>query len=146
MKCLSVDPLSISLRATRLSDYESAGVHTFTCASVMLCRYNVLHTEVKTLDFRLGFRFVTGDAVQEWQSLQKSFSSLDTILLTIPRIHVNKRFSSDWENWPASLCGRVPLIPVSQTQRLPSRQYGYAPIKVSYRVHQNVCCYLHGKR
>ena len=60
MKWLSVDPLSISLRATRLSDCESAGVHTFTCASVMLCRYNVLHTEVKTLDLGGSFRYVVG--------------------------------------------------------------------------------------
>ena len=54
------EPLSISLRATRLSDYESAGVHTFTCASVLLCRCDVLHMEVKTLDVGGSFRYVVG--------------------------------------------------------------------------------------
>ena len=57
--CLE-EPLSISLRATRLSDYESAGVHTFTCASVLLCRCDVLHMEVKTLDVGGSFRYVVG--------------------------------------------------------------------------------------
>ena len=60
MKCLSVGPPSTSFRATRLSDYESAGVHTFTCASVMLCKCDVLHTEVKTLDLGGSFRYVVG--------------------------------------------------------------------------------------
>ena len=60
MKWLSVGPPSTSFRATRLSDYESAGVHIFMYASVMLCRCDVLHMEVKTLDVGGSFRYVVG--------------------------------------------------------------------------------------
>ena len=39
---------------------EVASVHTFTCASVLLCRCDVLHMEVKTLDVGGSFRYVVG--------------------------------------------------------------------------------------
>ena len=64
MKGFSVAPLSISLRATCLIDHECAYLHVCQCESVHICtharlrvcRCDVLHMEIKTLDLGDGFR------------------------------------------------------------------------------------------
>ena len=79
------EPLSISLRATRLSDYESAGVHTFTCARVMLCKCDVLHTEVKTLDLGVRFRNCLKQDLQDlwdFQDYRDSFVSCGFVMIS----------------------------------------------------------------